>query len=146
MNSRLTLLFVCNQPRLYSAFLPEFKSADFHVLIARSLVRAKAILLTQSVNAILLCHDGHCDDRALAPQLKRMSPGVPIFLLTDQEQSRAADIDSVWRFDPGDAAVTRGMAFFCQNLFRPTPAFRRSPFALGAAASVLAVRAGDPTN
>lgn len=145
MNSRLTLLFVCDESQLYSEFLTEFRSADFQVLIARNIARAKAILLTRSVNAIVLSHDDRRDDRALAPRLKRSSPGVPIFLLTDQEQPRPDDIDSIWRLEAGDAVVARGMAVFCRNLFQPTPAFRRSALALGTVASVFADRAGDRT-
>jgi hypothetical protein len=145
MNSRLTLLFVCDQSQFYSAFLTEFESADFQVLIVRGPARAKSILLVRSVNAIILCHNQHHDNRALAPQLKRIAPSVPVFLLTDQPQSRATDIDSVWRFDSSDPVVMRGMAIFCRNLFSPTPAFCRSAFALGVAATVLAVRGGDHT-
>ena len=146
MNSRLTLLFVCEQSRLDSVFLAEFRSADFQVLTARSLDRAKAILLTRSVNALVLCHDEYRDDRALAPQLKRIARGVPIFLFTDREQPRPDGIDSIWRFDPGDAALARAMAVFCHNLFQPTPAFRRSALAVGAVANVFAVRANHRTN
>ena len=143
MNSRLTLLLVCDQSDFFSAVLTEFRSADFQVLNARNIARAKAILLTRSVNAIVLCHDGLRDDRALAPQLKRVAPGKPIFLLTDREQPRPDDIDSIWRFETSDEVVTRAMAVFCRNLFRPTPAFRRSTGAVDAVARVLAINAGD---
>ncbi len=141
MNSRLTLIFVCDQIHPGSAFLTEFRSADFEVLSVRNIARARAILLTRSVNAIVLCHDDRRDDRELAPQLKRIAPGVPVFLLTDQEQPRPDDVDSIWRFEPGDAVVARGMAVFCRNLFQPTTAFRRSALAVGAVASVFAARA-----
>jgi hypothetical protein len=133
MSSRLTLLFVGDQSQRYSPFLAEFQSANFQVLIARSIRQAKAILLTRSISVIALCHDGDRDDRKLAAQLKRITPGVPIFLLTNQEQPRPADIDSIWRFEPGDEAVTRGMAVFCRNLFQPDHAFRRAALALSGA-------------
>jgi hypothetical protein len=125
MNSRLTLVFVCDQSHLYSGFLTEFRSADFQVLTARNIAQAKGVLLTRSVNAIIICHDGLRDDRPLAPQLKRTAPDVPIFLFTAYQQPLPEDVDSIWRFDQGDSVVARGMAVFCRNLFKPTPAFGR---------------------
>jgi|SRR5271166_1079964 len=143
MDSRLTLLFVCNQSHLYPVVLAEFKSAGFQVLIARNASQAKAVVLARSVEAFVLCHDRYRDDRGLAPQLKRIAPGVPIFLFTDQQQPLPGDVDSIWRFEPGDEVVTRGVAVFCRNLFKPTPAFRRAAPALGAVAPAFGVRAND---
>jgi len=124
MNSRLTLLFVNDQPHLYLNLLAEFRSANFQVLIARKDRQAKAVIRTRSVNAIILLHDVHGDDRVLAPQLKRITPGIPIFLFTDYPQPLPAAVDSVWRYKHGDAVVAHSMAVFCRNLFKPTPEFR----------------------
>lgn len=125
MNSRLTLLFVSDQSDLYLEFLAEFRSANFQVLTARNVRQAKAALLTRSVDAVILLHDVRCDHRGLAPQLKRIMPGVRIFLFTHYPQPLPAAVDSIWRYEHGDAIVTHGMAVFCRNLFQPTPGFRR---------------------
>jgi hypothetical protein len=121
MTSAVTLLFLCDQPHLYPEFLRQFRAAEFQMPVARNLAQAKAVLLSRSVKGIVLLHDSSRDDRPLAAQLKRMSPHTPIFLLTDQEQPRPADIDAVWRAALDDETVARGMAvFFCQ-LFRTRP-------------------------
>ncbi|HZP22581.1 MAG TPA: hypothetical protein VFB04_03985 [Terriglobales bacterium] len=119
MNSRLTLLFVCNQPYLYSNFIAEFGSAGFQVLLARNLAQAKAMLLSRPVNAVLLRHDCSGDDRALAPQLKRTAPHISIYLLTDQQQRPPRGIDSVWSWETADVVVARGMAILFRRLFSP---------------------------
>jgi hypothetical protein len=108
---------LCDQPHLYSNFIAEFRAADFQVLTARSLAQAKAVLLTRSVKAIVLCHDSARDDRPLAPPLKRMTPQVPVFLLTDRAQALPAEVDSIWLSDLRDEVVTRGMAVFFRHIF-----------------------------
>lgn len=119
MNTRLTLVFVCDQPHLYTEFLTQFQAANFQILIAHSNLQAKSILLTQSVTGIVLCHDYSRDDRALATQLKRISPDVPVFLLTNRQQPRPADVDSIWRAQIDDAVALRGMAMFFRHVFNP---------------------------
>ena len=125
MNSRLTLLFLCDHAEHYAGFVEEFKAAEFQVLIARNLGHAKALLLSRAVNLIVLRHDCSCDDRQLAIPLKRVAPELPIFLLTDQAQPRPADIDSIWRWQVGDEVVTRGMARFFRHLLQTDPSSRR---------------------
>lgn len=112
MSSRLTLLFLCDQARTYSHFISEFRSANLQVLIARNVAQAEAVLQGQQVDGIMLRHDGERDDRPLASKIKRMTPRIPIFLLTEHEQPKHADIDSVWRGELGDSVVARGMAAF----------------------------------
>ena len=119
MNSRLTLLFVCNQANLYSNFISEFGSAGFQVLLARNLTQAKAMLLSRPVNAVLLRHDCTGDDRALAPQLKRIAPQLSVYLLTDQQQRPPRGVDSVWSWKTPDVTVARGMAILFRQLFTP---------------------------
>jgi hypothetical protein len=119
MSSRLTLLFVCNQAYLYSHFISEFGSAGFEVLLARNLAHAKAMLLSRPVNAVLLRHDCTADDRALAPQLKRIAPQISVYLLTDHQQRPPRGIDSVWSWATPDAVVARGMAILFRQLFSP---------------------------
>ncbi len=138
MSSRLTLLFVCNQSPLYAGLIAEFRAADFQVLIARNLTQAKAVLLNRSVNVIVLRHDCNRDDRALATPLKRLSPHLPIFLLTDQEQPRPADVDSILRSETDDEVVTRGMALFLRHLFNPRHSSLRPRLVLGRVDPLLA--------
>ncbi len=145
MSSRLALVFLCDQADAYASFIEEFRAADFQVLIARSLAHAKAILLTRSANAIVLRHDCNRDDRALATQLKRTTPHIPIFLLTDQEQSRPVDVDLICRSQIDDEVVTRGMAQFFRQLFHPHQAPLRSRLVLGDVDSFfVGVRANKP--
>lgn len=119
MSSRFTLLFVCNQAYLYSNFISEFGSAGFQVLLARNLAQAKTMLLDRPVNAVLLRHDCTADDRALAPQLKRIAPHISVYLLTDQQQRPPRAIDSVWSWATPDVAVARGIAILFRQLFKP---------------------------
>jgi len=112
MSSRLTLLFLCDQADSYAAFLSEFSSASFQVLIARNIAQAEAFLQRQNVDGIMLRHDCHRDDRPLADKIKHITPRIPIFLLTDLEQPKHANIDSVWRAELGDTVVARAMAVF----------------------------------
>lgn len=120
MSSVVTLLFLCDQPHLYPEFQRQFRAAEFQMPVARNLAQAKAVLLSRSVKGIVLLHDSSRDDRPLAAQLKRISPLTPIFLVTDQEQPRPADIDAVWRATLDDEVVARGMAVFFRQLFRTT--------------------------
>jgi len=120
MSPTVTLLFVCNQSQLYSVFISAFSSADFQVLLARNLTHAKRILQGRRVEAIVLRHDCHRDDRPLASPLKRVVPQVPIFLVTDQPQLRQPDIQSVWRGETGDEVVSRAMALFFRQCFKGT--------------------------
>ena len=131
MSTRLTLLFICDRSYLYSSFINEFRAADFQVLIARNLTLAKSILLTRPLDGVVLCHDCSRDDRPQAGPLKRLAPRVPIFLLTDQEQSRHADIDCVWRSDLGDKVLTRGMAVFLHHILNLRDASRRLSLVIG---------------
>lgn len=112
MSSRLTLLFLCDQAHSYSHFISEFRSVHLQVLVARNIAQAKAILLGHPVDGIMLRHHGQCDDRPLATKIKRITPRIPIFLLTEHEQPKHADIDAVWRGELGDSVVARGMAAF----------------------------------
>jgi Orn/Lys/Arg decarboxylase, N-terminal domain len=137
MSSRLTLLFVCDQSDVYSSLIDEFRAAEFQVLLARSLAQAKSTLLARSVCAIVLRHDGLCDDRALASSLKRMAPDIPVFLLTDQQQPLPADVDSIWRSAFGDPVITRGMAVFFRQLFNPRQSGLRPELVAGGVGSVL---------
>ena len=142
MSSRLTLLFVSNQSHLYSTFIDEFRGADFQVLIARNLVQAKSLLLTHYPSGIVLCHDCSRDDRTLAGPLKRIAPHLPVFLLTNREQPRVADIDCVWRSDLDDDVLTRGMAVFFRHLFSPQATIQRPTLVLdGGAPFLVGVRA-----
>jgi len=125
MNSRLTLLFLCEHAEHYAGFLEEFRAADFQVLVARNVGHAKALLLTKNVTFIVLRHDCSGDDRLLASPLKRIAPDVRIFLLTDQAQPRPADVDSLWRWHVGDEVVTRGMARFFRHLLQAEHTARR---------------------
>lgn len=120
MHARLTLIFICDRSETYQAFLSEFRSADFRVLVARNLTQAKSLLLEGSADAIIIRHDDARDDRVLAAKLKRIAPRVPVFLITNQAQKPQPNIDSVWRGDLGDTVVTRGMAMFFRHLFKPT--------------------------
>jgi hypothetical protein len=140
MSTRLTLLFVCDRSYLYSNLIEEFRTADFQVLIARNLAQAKSALLARSINFIVLCHDWTRDDRPLAASLKGAAPQVPVFLFTDQEETRLpADIDSVWRVDLRDELLTRGMAVFFRRLFSPREASLRPSLVVGGAAPPLFV-------
>jgi hypothetical protein len=144
MITRLTLLFLCDQVESYARFIEEFRAAEFQVLVARSLAHAKAILLTRSVNAIVLGQDCTRRERDLATQLKRIAPAVPIFLLTNQEQSRPVDVDSIWRLEMDDDVVTRGMAQFFRHLFHPCHESGRPTLALGGPHSlIVGVRASS---
>ena len=112
MSSRLTLLFLCDQADSYAAFLAEFHSANFQVLLARNVAQAEAVLQRQTVDGVMLRHDYLRDDRPLAAKIKRITPRIPVFLLTELEQPKHADIDSVWRAELGDTVVARAMAVF----------------------------------
>ena len=134
MSSRLTLVFVCNQSYLYSRFIDEFRAAGFQVLIARSLTQARSILLTRSVAGSVLCHDCSRDDRSLAAPLKGLAPHLPVFLLTDREQSLPASVDCIWRSELGDEAATRGMAVFFRHIFSPREESNRPSLVVGSPA------------
>lgn len=118
MSSRLTLLFLCDQAHSYSHFLSEFRSLNFQVLIARNVAQAKTILQGHPVDGIMLRHHGECDDRPLASKIKRITPRIPVFLLTEHEQPKPADIDSVWRAELGDSVIARAMATFLASCLR----------------------------
>ncbi len=120
MSSRLALLFVSDQSHLYSKFILAFTSAGVEVLLARNLQQAEAILLKRAVHGILLPHDRKRDDRQLATQLKRITPRVPIFLLTDQTQPKQRDIDSIWHADFADETITRAIATFFSQVLQPS--------------------------
>ena|ERR1700757_4131409 len=133
MSTRLTLLFVCDRSYLYSTFIEEFRAADFQVLIARNLAQAKSALLARAVSCVVLCHDCSRDDRPLAASLKRMAPHIPVFLLTDRQQSMSSDIDSIWRSDLRDEVLTRSMAVFFRHLFGPRDVSLRPSLVLNGA-------------
>lgn len=120
MSTRLTLLFLCDQSSLYSGFISAFASAGFQVLLANSLSHASKILTSQQVDAVIIRHDGQRDDRPVAARLKGMMPRLPVVLVTDEAQARPATIDSIWRAEIGDEVVTRAMAMFFRQYFRPT--------------------------
>jgi len=106
-------MFVCDQAELYANFVTEFKWAGFQVLPARNLAHAKSLLLSRRIDGVVIRHDDQADDRTLAARLKRITPHVPVFLLTDREQpSLQSDIESIWRGDFTDPLVARGMAMF----------------------------------
>lgn len=134
MSSRLTLLFVCNHPHLYSNFVNEFRAAEFQVFLARNLGQAKSVLLTHSPSGIVLCHDCSRDDRTVATPLKRMAPHLPVFLLTDQEQPLPTDVDCLWRSDLTDQVLIRGMAVFFRHLFSPREVSHKPSLVLDATA------------
>jgi len=123
MNFRFTLLFLCDQSHCYSSLISAFVAADVQLLIARNVEQAEALLLRKSVHGILIRHDRNRDDRRFANHLKRTAPRVPIFLLTDQEQPRDPDIESIWRADIGDETITRAMALFFSQVFKPSGLF-----------------------
>jgi len=131
MSTRLTLLFICDRSYLYSTFIDEFRAADFQVVVARTLTHAKSLLLTRPLSGVVLCHDCSRDDRPQAGPLKRLAPHLPVFLLTDQEQSLPADIDCVWRSDLGDEVLTRGMAVFFRHIFNLRDTSRRPSLVIG---------------
>jgi len=140
MSTGLTLLFFCNQAASYVRFIEEFQAAEFQVLVVPSLAHARAILLTRSVNAIVIGQDG---TEPLATQLKRLAPGVPIFLLTGREQPLPVDVDAIWRSEIDDQVATRGMAQFFRHLFGPHQQSLRPRLVLGAVRSFfVGVRAG----
>lgn len=144
MSTRLTLLFLCDHAGSYACFIEEFRAAEFQVLVARSLAGAKAILLSRSVNAIVLGQDCTRGEHALATQLKRIAPTVPVFLLTNQEQPRPVDVDSIWRSEIDDQVATRGMAQFFRHLFHPRHESRRPTLVLGSLHSfIVGVRASS---
>ena len=143
MGTRLTLLFLCDHAGSYVRFIQEFRAADFQVMVARSLAHAKAILLSRSVVAIVLGQDCTRREGALATQLKRIAPTLPIFLVTNQEQPRPVDVDAIWRAEMDDEVVTRGMAQFFRHLFHPRHESRRPTLVLGGLQSfIVGVRAG----
>jgi hypothetical protein len=131
MSSRLTLLFLCDQSHLYSDFIEKFGDAGFQVLIARSLVQAKTVLLARAVDFVVLRHDCSRDDRVLAGPLKRIAPGTAIYLFTDQAQARPDDIDLIWRAEVGDEDATRAMAMLLRSLLQPRQASRAAAVLTG---------------
>lgn len=146
MSTRLTLLFVCDRSYMYSAFIEEFRAADFQVLIARNLAQARSALLARSISCVVLCHDRSRDDRPLAASLKRMAPHVPVFLLTDQKQPLPADVDAVWRSDLRDQTLTRGMAVFFRQLLGPREVSLKPSLVVdGATLFFVGVRANSAT-
>ncbi len=131
MSSRLTLLFVCDEADLYSVLISAFVSAEFQLLLARSSSQAKGILMKRPVDAILIRHDANRDDRQIATQLKRVTPRIPVFLLTDQPQQRQADIECIWRADIEDMVVTQAMAMFFRTFLKPSTLSGRGQPMLG---------------
>jgi len=146
MDSGLTLLFLCDQSHLYSSFISEFRAADFQVMVAPSLTHAEAVLQTQSVHCIVLLQDCSRQDRELAVNFKQIAPGVPVFLLTDQQQARPAAVDSIWRWQVGDQTSTRAMAVFFRHLLRADGFSNRPAHAVVGIHSVLAAAKAHKPN
>lgn len=116
MSQRLTLLFVCDHPELYTAFVSALISAGFQLLMAHNLQRAKKFLAQLNVDQIMVSHDGHGEGSALAEQLKRMAPQTPILLLA-QHGELPPGSRPVCFADFQDEVVARAVAtFFRQSL------------------------------
>ena len=127
MSSRLTLLFVCDQPELYPAFISAFDSQEFEIVIARNPARAKVTLVSRNIDAVVIRHDRHRDDRGLARRLRSAAPQTPVFLLTDQPQPAGQpDVDAVWRAETADEPVSRAMAVLLRQFLKLSRGARAS--------------------
>ncbi|MGA2902726.1 MAG: hypothetical protein ABSD98_02765 [Candidatus Korobacteraceae bacterium] len=122
MSARLTLLLLCDQYEPYFLFISALKSEGFQVLLARTAVRAKRFLSATTVNAILILDSDYCHANAVCSELKRMAPGTPILLRSEENQERLPGIDSLWQADLQDEVVVGAVAaFFRQSLETSRP-------------------------
>jgi hypothetical protein len=119
MSAQFTLLLLCDQREPYFLFISALQSAGFQVLIASTAVRAKRFLSDTTVSAILILDSDCTDGTAVASELKRMTPGIPILLRGEEDRARQPEIDLLWQADLQDEAVANAVArFFRESLGR----------------------------
>jgi|HubBroStandDraft_6_1064221.scaffolds.fasta_scaffold118011_3 hypothetical protein len=124
MSARLTLLLLCDQTELHSAFTNALLAAGFQLLIQHQPGDAKTVLSHLSVDAIMIRHNAIADGSAVAAELKFVAPRTPIIFFPAESnyQGPRRGIDSVCRADPHDEIIARAVAvFFHQAMTRHSP-------------------------
>jgi hypothetical protein len=119
MPPQLNLLFLCNPAEQYTLFTSALAAAGFRLLIAHHEERAKRILLTRSVDAIVIHHDGINESSPITSMLKRAAPSAPIFRFGDEKCGPQAGIEAICHADLQDEVLASAVAIFFRQWLRP---------------------------